>query len=133
MALFSDIDWVIIAGVGVLLLFGSKNGAGVMRTVGRYYARMMSMKQQMIGEVTKAAEIPAPQPGRPTSLRAAFLGVDSTSTGSVSGIPAVVTNPPAAPYRPTYQPEVPWNGPGIPTPTWSVVLPPVGNELEGNR
>ncbi len=133
MALFSDIDWVIIAAVGVLLLFGSKNGGSVMRTVGRYYARMMTMKQQMIGEVTKAAEIPASIPGRPTSLRAAFLGFDSTSTDHVSGIPAVVTNPPGVPYHPTYRPELPWTGSGLPTPTWSVVLPPLPAESEGVR
>lgn len=133
MALFSDMDWIIIAAVAVLLLFGSKNGSNVMRTVGRYYGRLMTMKQQMIGEVTKAADIPAPIPGKPTSLRAALLGVDSSSTGRVSGIPAVVTNPPNVPYRPTYQPEVPWTGTGLPTPTWSVVLPPLGGELEGRQ
>src|SRR5487761_307175 len=108
MALFSDIDWVIIAAVGVLLLFGSKNGGGVMRTIGRYYARMMSMKQ-------------------------AFLGVDSTSPDHVSGVPAMVSIPPSVPYRPTYQPEVPWTGDGLPTPTWSVVLPPVAADPEAAR
>lgn len=133
MALFSDIDWIIIVAVGVLLLFGSKNGAGVMRTIGRYYGRLMTVKQQMIGEVSKAAEIPAPLPGRPTSLRAAFLGMDSSSTDHVSGIPAVVTVPPTAPYRPTSAPEVPWTGAGFPTPTWSVALPPISLESEGNR
>ena len=133
MALFSDIDWIIIAAVGVLLLFGSKNGGSVMRTVGRYYGRLMQMKQQMIGEVTKAADIPPPLPGKPTSLRAAFLGMDSISTGHVSGIPAVVTNPPAIPYRPTSQPEVPWSGSGLPAPTWSVVLPPMNAESEVAR
>src|SRR5487761_545224 len=133
MALFSDIDWVIIAAVGVLLLFGSKNGGGVMRTIGRYYARMMSMKQQLIGEVTKASDLPPPLAGRPTSLRAAFLGVDSTSTDHVSGVPAMVSIPPSVPYRPTYQPEVPWTGDGLPTPTWSVVLPPVAADPEAAR
>lgn len=133
MALFSDIDWIIIVGVGVLLLFGSRNGAGVMRTLGRYYSRLMSMKQQMIGEVTKAADIAPPTPGKPTSLRAAILGTDPGSNGHVSGIPIVVTQPPAVTYRPTYLPEAPWSASGFASPTWSVVLPSVPGDGEGGR
>lgn len=125
MALFSDIDWVIILGVGVFLLFGSHSAPNVMRTIGQYYGRLMSMKQQLVTEVSKAADVPASRSGQPTSLRAVFLGIDPSPTGHVSGIPAVVTTPPGPAYRPTSHPEIPWTGGGVPTPTWSVVLPPL--------
>ncbi|MGD0719304.1 MAG: hypothetical protein ABSA15_06995, partial [Thermoplasmata archaeon] len=72
MALASDMDWVIILAVGAFLLFGTK-GAGTMRTIGRWYGRAMRMKQQMLGEFTKAAEISLPTPGQPLSIRNALL------------------------------------------------------------
>lgn len=136
MALFSDIDWIILAGVAALLIFGSRDGAGVMRTIGRYYARLMTAKQQMFDEVAKAADLPPSTGGRPAGLRAALLGTeDGRSTWNVSAIPAVVTTPPSPAYRPTHAPEIPWTGPGLPTPTWSVVvLPPVAAGVqEGER
>lgn len=131
MALFSDMDWVIIAAVGVFLLFGNGN-TGMMRTLGHWYGRVIHLKQQLMTEVTKSADIPLPLSGQPISLRAAFFGMDSATTGRVSGIPAVVSNPPGIPYRPVIPPDLPWAS-GTPTPTWSVALPAVGIEPEGPR
>ena len=46
MALFSDIDWLIIAAVAVFLLFG-KDNAQLLRTFGRYYARAIQLDRNL--------------------------------------------------------------------------------------
>ncbi len=62
MALFSDMDWVIIAGVAAFLLFGKQSG-DVLRTLGRWYGRAGRLKQELLSEITTAAEIPIPVSG----------------------------------------------------------------------
>jgi len=91
-AIFSELDWVIIAGVGAFLLFGDGNGQ-VLRQLGRYYGRLMRLKQELLTEFTAAAELPPPTPGQSYSLRQAFLEVNEAG-GRVSGIPAAVVAPP---------------------------------------
>jgi len=127
MALASDMDWVIIAGVASLLLFGTK-GAGTMRTIGRWYGRAIRMKQQMLGEFTKAADIPLPTPGQPLSIRSALLGLEPLSSHT-GGVPIAVSTAPSAPYRPALEPSVPWVG-SYPVPTWSMAIPSVIVESE---
>ncbi len=129
MALFSDLDWVIIAAVAVFLLFGKENGQ-MLRTLGRWYARAMKVKQELLGELTKAADLPI-APGQQLSIRGAILGLDSPVT-HVSGIPAAVRVAPAVPYTPTYEPTLPWTG-GYPVPTWSTTVPSVPLGREGAR
>ncbi|MGI0068042.1 MAG: hypothetical protein ACREB9_06470 [Thermoplasmata archaeon] len=131
MALFSDIDWVILLGVAAFLLFGS-NSAGTMRAIGHWYGRALRAKNELMSELTKAADLPAPTPGKPLSLRATLMSFGETPTGSVvPGPPPNVPTPPA-PYRPALPTDIPWSG-GLPAPTWSVALPSVWTETEGPR
>jgi hypothetical protein len=116
MALFSDIDWVIVLVAAAFLLFGRDN-TQVLRTLGRWYGRAGRIKQELLAEFTKAAELPTPGPGQPLSIRSALLGLDPTPTQS-RGIPAAVRSPPAAPLPPVPVMTSPWTG-GYPTPVWS--------------
>jgi len=118
MALFSDVDWVIIAAVAVFLLFGKDNGQ-MLRTLGRWYGRAMNIKQELLGELTKAADLPIAA-GQPLSIRGTLLGIDPPAT-HVSGIPAAVRVPPTVPYTPSNEPTLPWTG-GYPVPTWSTTV-----------
>lgn len=129
MALFSDVDWVIIAVVAAFLLFGKGSGT-TLRTLGRWYGRAMRMKQELLGEFSKAADLPV-APGQPLSIRGTLLGVDPPVT-HVSGIPAAVRAPPAAPFTPSYDPAFPWTG-SYPVPTWSTTAPSVGSDREARR
>ncbi len=127
--LFSDIDWVIVLAAAAFLLFG-KDNSHLLRTVGRWYARAGKLKQDLLSEFTKAAEIPIPVGGA-LSIRGALLGLDPTPT-HVSGIPAAVTAAPVAAPRPIEPTWIPWTG-GYPMPTWSMTVPALPNEGEGLR
>jgi hypothetical protein len=127
-ALFSDIDWVIVLVAAALLLFGQKNGE-MLRTLGRWYGRAGRLKQELLGEFTRAAEIEMPSAGAPLSIRGALLGLDTPALGA-RGVPAAVPRPVPAPAPvPTWSP---WTG-GYPTPTWSATVPLVLSEEEGVR
>lgn len=123
MGLFSDVDWVIIAAVAAFVLFGREN-AQVLRTLGRWYARAMHLKQDLLSEVSRAADLPVGVNGAP-SFRSALLGLDA-ATVRPSGIPAAVTAAPSAPPLPL-PPGIPWTG-GSPILTWSVTGVPPGTE-----
>jgi len=129
MALFSDIDWVIIAVVAAFLLFG-KGNASTLRTLGRWYGRALRLKQELLGEFAKAADLPIAA-GQSLSLRGTLLGVDPPAT-HVSGIPAAVRMPPSAPFTPTYDPAYPWTG-GYPVPTWSMTASSGPTDREARR
>jgi hypothetical protein len=119
MALFSDVDWIIIVAVAVFLLFGKEN-AQVLRTFGRWYGRALHLKQELLGELTKAADLPGAT-GPNLSIRGALLGLDSPAPNA-RGIPTAVRVPPTVPFTPTYEPTLPWTG-GYPVPTWSTTVP----------
>ena len=127
MALFSDIDWLIIVAVAAFLLLGRGN-TEALRTLGRLYGRAGRLKQELLAEFTKAADLPTPGPGQALSIRGALLGLDPTPT-QASGIPAVVTTPPVGP-SPPFQPSNPWTG-SYPVPTWSMTVPAVPEQLRG--
>jgi hypothetical protein len=91
MALFSDIDWVVILAVGAFLLLGPNN-QGVLRTVGRLYARAMNLKNELLGEVAKSAGLPPPN-GQPFSMREMLL--HEPASVERSSIPLAVVAPPA--------------------------------------
>ncbi|MGI0070914.1 MAG: hypothetical protein ACRECT_02405 [Thermoplasmata archaeon] len=131
MALFSDIDWIIIAAAAVFLLFGKESGE-LLRTAGRWYARAGRLKQDLLAEFTQAAEIPVPAGGT-LSIRGALLGLDPTPTHR-SGIPAAVTSPPAVAVaaRPIEPEWVPWTG-GYPVSTWSTTVPALPHDPETPR
>jgi len=116
MALFSDIDWAILLIAAAFLLFGKDNRA-ILRTLGRYYGRAMRMKQDLLNEVSRAADLPVPPPGQSLSLRGAILGYEEPS-GRSSGIPAAVARPPAPLAAEVASSWAGGVGPG----TWSVAL-----------
>lgn len=91
MALFSDIDWGILLAVAGFLLLGRESGA-LLRQFGRYYGRFVRLKQELLGELTRAAELPSPLGGQSLSLRGALLGYPEGS--QTPGIPAAVTYAP---------------------------------------
>jgi hypothetical protein len=120
MALFSDVDWIIVAVAAAFLLFG-KDSAGTLRTLGRWYGRAGALKQELLTEFAKAAEIPVPAGGGALTVRGALLGLDPAATHT-PGIPAAVTTAPrftAAEVAPT---PGPWTA-GYPVPTWSTTMP----------
>ncbi len=120
MGLFSDLDWVIIAGVAAFLLLGPNSGSTV-RQLGRWYGRAMRLKAELVEELARAADLPLPAGGSPGSLRAAILGLDGPSDGR-PGIPVAVRTPPTgAAYPPPSPPSptrLPWTG-GEPVTSWS--------------
>jgi len=131
MALFSDIDWVIVVAVAAFLLFG-KGNTEVLRTMGRWYGRAGRLKQDLLSEFTRAADLPMPGTPGQVSFRGALLALDPPVT-HVSGIPAAVTTPPAIPAAPVpYGGTVPWTG-GYPTPTWSMTVPATADPSEVAR
>src|SRR5208282_3347041 len=130
MGLFSDLDWLIIAAVAVFLLFGQGN-RDALRTLGRWYGRANRLKQELLTEFSKAADLPTSGGGTPVSLRSTLLGMDP-AVGRASGIPAAVCLPPVAPLAPVSAPDAPWTG-GQPVPTWSTTASVGYASTEGLR
>jgi hypothetical protein len=128
MALFSDIDWLIVLAAGGFLLFG-KDAGGTLRTLGRWYGRAGRLKQELLTEFSKAAELPAA--GGPRSIRGTLLGLEPTPT-QASGIPAHVSAPPLAPTRPIAPAWEPWTG-GAMVATWAMTVPVHPEELTSSR
>ncbi len=79
----------------------------------------MRLKQELLSEVAKAADLPLVAGGNPASLRAALLGADSAAVGRV-GIPAAVRVAPAlaTPIELPFPAPLPWTG-GYPVATWA--------------
>lgn len=127
MALFSEIDWIILLAVAGFLLFGTGNGA-YLRQFGRWYGRLARLKQELLSEFTRAADLPVPSAGRPYSIRQALLETDPVG-GRSSGIPAAVSRAPdwSAAFA---SPGVSASG-GMGAETWSMARP--GSGLEGLR
>jgi hypothetical protein len=131
MALFSDIDWVILVAVAAFLLFG-KGNTQILRTMGRYYGRAARLKQELLSEFTRAADLPPPGTPGQVTFRGALLGLDPP-VSHVSGIPAAVTAPPVvAVVPPPPATPVPWTG-GLTTPTWSMTVPASADPTEVAR
>ncbi|HEV2230564.1 MAG TPA: hypothetical protein VGV64_04820 [Thermoplasmata archaeon] len=121
MALFSDIDWAILLIVGGFLLFGRENQA-ILRTLGRYYGRAMRLKQELLDEVGRAADLPKGSGGRPPSIREAILGIESP-IASTPAIPAAVARAPT----PAFDGWASTTAPRV----WSIATPAV--DLEPGR
>lgn len=94
MALLSNIDWLIILAVGGFLLLG-KGDPQLLRTVGRWYGRALHLKQELLSEVTKAADLPASSANRPISIRTALLGGE-TRPAERTEVPIAVARAPMA-------------------------------------
>jgi hypothetical protein len=95
MALFSEIDWIVIAGVGALLFFGPQ-GQQFVRQLGRWYGRMLQLKAEIMSEVATSAGVPV-GPGTPTgAIRAELLGpepvvVSPAAPLATPTLPGVIT------------------------------------------
>ncbi len=85
MALFSDIDWMVLLAVGAFIFLGP-GSAGTVRQLGRYYAKLMKFKQQMLADLATAADLPAPAPGQGLSIRRSLMDFD-TGASRPAGIP----------------------------------------------
>jgi hypothetical protein len=108
-----------VLGVAGFLFLGQGNGAAL-RQFGRYYGRMMRLKSELLSEFTRAADLPAPAPGAPVSIRQSLLEWEP-SHGRVSGIPAAVTT---APVAVAASPAVPATySPGFGPTTWTMTYP----------
>jgi len=129
MALFSDVDWLIVLAAAAFLLLGEKNGE-VLRQLGRWYARAGRLKQELLAEFAKAADLATPTDG-PLTIRGALLGLDPTPTQR-SGIPAAVVRPPVVVVRPIEPAWGPWTG-GYPMATWSMTVPVATGEVDPFR
>jgi len=73
--LFSDVDWLIVLGVGAFLLLGQDGGRTV-RQLGRWYGRALRLKHELVSEVARAADLPVPADASGASLRTALLGAE---------------------------------------------------------
>lgn len=99
MALLSDIDWMIILAVGGLLLFGRGNPE-LLRTLGRWYGKMLRLKQELLSQVTRAADLPTPSLDRPISIRSAMFGLDAPEAAR-SQVPLAVATVAAVTHHAT--------------------------------
>jgi hypothetical protein len=121
MALFSDIDWIIILAVATFLLFGPEN-RGTMRTIGRWYGRAMRLKQELLEEFSRAADLPPPSPGSAWSIRGVLLDATAAPAARSREATLAVRTAPAAEAVsvsvPAGVPGVAWTG-GYPSPAWS--------------
>ena len=116
MALFSDIDWIIVLAVGAFLLLGRGSGE-TMRTFGRWYGRALRMKHELLSEVARATDLPVGAIGGSAGIRTTLLGLDP-EVAATSRIPTAVPRWPE-PRPPLPAPNDPWTG-GSPTLSWSV-------------
>ncbi len=94
MALFSDVDWMVIAAVAAFLLFGGQ-GRDFVRQIGRLYGRALRLKSELMAEITQSTGIPT---GGGGSLRQALLGTEAAgaaapTAGGVVGYRPADLNP----------------------------------------
>ena len=123
MGLFSDVDWLIILGIGAFLLLGTDSGRTV-RQLGRWYARAVRLKQELVSEVARAADLPVPTDGSSGSLRAVLLGTgvgeDARDQLRIPLVGRTGGSPLSASDHSPVRPSWPWTG-GYAT-TWTTTV-----------
>jgi hypothetical protein len=95
-ALFSDIDWIILLAVAAFILLG-REGGSILRLFGRYYGRAMRVKQDLLSEFSKAADLPTTTHGPMNSFRALLLQDHQPPPTGTHQIPLAVVVPPVVP------------------------------------
>jgi hypothetical protein len=96
MALFSEVDWLVLLGVAAMLLLGPQ-GKGTLRMLGRWYAKALNLKDELLGEISSSAGVPVAALTSRPNLRGYLLGSDSLAPEHAGpAIPAAVTAAPAA-------------------------------------
>lgn len=123
MALFSDVDWIVILAVAAFLLFGSQ-GQQTVRQLGRWYGRMLRFKSELLNEVTRSAGLPPGTTPSSVSIRAALLGEIAAPAPASVPLPA-----PAAGADPL--PPAPFGMPGILTQVQPVRLQAIETSVAG--
>jgi hypothetical protein len=117
-ALFSDLDWLILLAVGAFVLFG-RGGASTVRQLGRWYARALRLKQELVGEFARAADLPMPLDGSAGSLRAALLGAELDDAARARlRVPLGARTPPPSPTGEPPRVPLPTTA-GSPVTSWS--------------
>jgi hypothetical protein len=91
-ALLSDFDWIILLAVGAVLFLGPQSGP-ILRRIGRYYGRAMRLKQELLAELTKEADLPFGANGPGFSLRGVLLGDEPAPAGPSAHVPIAVAQP----------------------------------------
>jgi hypothetical protein len=91
-ALFSDIDWLVILAVGAFLLFGGQ-GQQFVRQLGRWYGRLLKFRNELMSEVTDGASAPLGEVGRPGALRRALLDSDLAPPAGAPAAPGAFAPP----------------------------------------
>jgi hypothetical protein len=74
-ALFSDVDWVIIAVVAAIMFLGPQ-GRPFVRQMGRWYGRLLQFKNELMSEVGASAGLGDEYRPTPRSIRSAWLGTE---------------------------------------------------------
>ncbi|HTT35186.1 MAG TPA: hypothetical protein VMH78_04895 [Thermoplasmata archaeon] len=131
MALFSDLDWIILLGVGAFLLLGKENAA-VLRQFGRYYGRIARLKAELVADLHRAADLPPPVPGQPATLRSTLMQFAEPAPVRVAHVPIAVTVAPRAPLV-SVGILTGANGSGVGPETWSVARADAGLSDGGRR
>jgi hypothetical protein len=93
MALFSDVDWLIILVVAAFLFFGPQ-GQQFARQLGRWYGRLVHLKDEILSEVATTAGVPTAPAGTAASIRSVLFG------GEPAGETVVPPAPLPAPSMP---------------------------------
>ncbi len=94
MALFSDMDWVILLGAGALLLLGGDNRE-LLRTAGRLYGKVMRLRNEFLAQLRDMTQVPPvsypvvespPQPSAPPTPLPAPRDVQGLVLREASGV-----------------------------------------------
>jgi len=110
----------------VFLLFGQQNGQAL-RTLGRWYGRAARLKQELLSELTRAADLPTPPAGVPLTVRGALLGLVPAPLASPPPPIAVLPSPILSGLS-SVAPIAPWTS-GYPVASWATTV----SALETNR
>ncbi len=92
MALFSEIDWLVIAGVAAFLFFGPQ-GQQFVRQMGRWYARMVQFKAEILSEVTASAGLPTGPDATIASIGSSLLGAEPAAPAATPPRTFPMTSP----------------------------------------
>lgn len=119
---------MIILAVAAFLLLGRENGA-VLRQFGRYYGRLMRLKNELMADFAKAADLPVADPRARLSVRSALVQLADPTPSHTVPIPASVTTMPVPAFAAALRTDGQGNalGPGM----WSVAVPAIRTEEWG--
>jgi len=131
MALFSDVDWVIIAVVAAFLFLGPQ-GQPLVRQMGRWYGRLLQFKGELLSEVTASTGMDsAPSTASSSSIREALFGPGPTDRAD----PETVILPSHIGFLTQVQPVAFWAvetrglGAGLGAETWWVTTSSAPGEV----